>query len=400
MDTHREFISGPIIDEVRRHPAGPFGVDEIRNNYIVESDISSFYDYIDHEQLRAELEIWSDKFESIDGLMQFLEETGGRGFGIPQPSIASDWLSEIYAQRIERDLVRQGLNVWRFNDDFRMACETYADALDAIDKLASAARNVGLNVNEYKTLTFRFMTYLTKHSSYDWMNEVVDLDLEEFEIADSVDVDYPFSFEEVAVAEATERLSRLDLPSEDPKAIDIANLKGGEVSLLRAAIGSLTHYEDSSLVERCNDFLVYAPVLTPDVIRYLISLGSANSGAAAVVVGLMSDDYSRNEWQAMWVVNAAREMSLLHEGSVGAGWVKEQLRRGQGGLLGAEAALALAGVGGVSFDYLDQALRLEPAPLAPLFVMSMGVLGAKQPELVQRVTAVKRSSPLFAALLD
>lgn len=202
VDTHREFIAGPIDDERTMHPPGPVTVESIRNKYVVESDISAFYEYVDHEKLRVELEMWSGKFEEVDGLMQFLVEIQGKAFGIPQPAIASDGLSEVYAQCIERDLIRQGLKVWRFNDDFRMACETYEDALDAIDRLVEAARRMGLSINEYKTLTLGFTKYLTRHSSHDWTNEVSEFDLSDFEVSEDVDYGYGVSVEDLARAEA------------------------------------------------------------------------------------------------------------------------------------------------------------------------------------------------------
>ena len=131
----------------------------------------------------------------------------------------------------------------------------------------------------------------------------------------------------------------------------------------------------------------------------MIRLAPIDSRAMEVVEKLMSDAYSRSEWQAMWIVSAARQISMLDGDSGRRAWVMGQLRRGQGGLLGAESTLALAEVGAIEFDHLDRALRLEPAPLAPWFVLAMRALESVDPSVSQRVAAVRKSSPLFEALL-
>ena len=74
-------------------------------------------------------------YELVNALMQLLEETQGRAYGLPQLLDPSDRLSEVYIDRVERALIRAGFHTWRYNDDFRIGCRDYPETLDAIEHL-------------------------------------------------------------------------------------------------------------------------------------------------------------------------------------------------------------------------------------------------------------------------
>ena len=48
--------------------------------------------------------------------------------------------------------LRQGLTVWRYNDDFRVAVDGWSDALNAVDALERECRSMGLALNDLKTV--------------------------------------------------------------------------------------------------------------------------------------------------------------------------------------------------------------------------------------------------------
>jgi Reverse transcriptase (RNA-dependent DNA polymerase) len=127
--------------------------------YVVKTDISAFYQYVDHAVLASELVAKTGDYEAITALVEFLGELQGRQHGLPQLLNSSDRLSEVYIDIAERDLLRKGLAVWRFNDDFRIACRDYPGALRAIEALDEAARQIGLVISEYKTFTPTFTRY-------------------------------------------------------------------------------------------------------------------------------------------------------------------------------------------------------------------------------------------------
>ncbi len=193
------------------HPRG-------RREYVVEADITAFYQYIDHDFLRHELELHTGRIESIDALVELLAETEGRVFGLPQLLDASDWLSDNYIQAVERELLRRGMAVWRYNDDFRIACRSYIEALDSIERLEEAARAIGLTVSDHKAYTPSFATYFFKTTGRDISSVLIDVDPSDVDV---IVTDYPDLDEDERVDAATFTLARIDLDAEDDNRIDL-----------------------------------------------------------------------------------------------------------------------------------------------------------------------------------
>ena len=71
---------------------------------------------------------------------------------------------------MERRLLRHGLTMWRYNDDFRISVDTWSDALNAVDTLERECREVGLVLNDSKT-------FISKHATYE-VNPIVDRTLQ------------------------------------------------------------------------------------------------------------------------------------------------------------------------------------------------------------------------------
>ena len=68
-------------------------------------------------------------------------------------------LAEAYLSIVERQLLRLGLAVWRYNDDFRIAVDSWSDALNAVDALERECRAIGLALNDLKTVIRKGATY-------------------------------------------------------------------------------------------------------------------------------------------------------------------------------------------------------------------------------------------------
>lgn len=83
-DAYKAFIHGPIEYAFRDEEGPIWNVFGLEVKYVVEADITAFYQYIDHDLLRHELELQTGHIESIDALLELLGETEGRTFGLPQ----------------------------------------------------------------------------------------------------------------------------------------------------------------------------------------------------------------------------------------------------------------------------------------------------------------------------
>lgn len=158
LTKRREEVGGPPKAARPRRIA--FTVKSSTFTHVVKSDITAFYQYIDHQILFDELLARTGDYDAISALIQLLDETQGRRFGLPQLLAPSDRLSEVYIDIVHRSVRRQGFPIWRFSDDFRILCASYEEALNAIEALAEASREAGLVISEHKTTPPTFETYV------------------------------------------------------------------------------------------------------------------------------------------------------------------------------------------------------------------------------------------------
>ena len=398
-DAYRDFLHGPIEFALASGSGSFRTLGTAHIGYVVEADVAAFYQYIDHEILRQQLEMHTGEIEAIDLLIELLRETEQRAFGLPQLIDPSDWLSEIYAQYIERDLLRRGLHVWRFNDDFRIGCVSYTDALDAIERLEEAARSIGLSLSDGKTFTPRFLTYYAKTTGLDVSDTTVPIDPSDVEV---IVAEYPDLDDDEQVAAALATLERLTLPPEDDRRIALEKPASEEIRDLRRAISALARNGDEGGLRYVKQLLAFVPSLTPRLSDYLIA--SYHEESASDVEGIVDsliEGHSLGEWQAMWLVYVLRALLLLQGSESRIAWTREQRDRGRGRALGAEAALTLAGVGEADFDDLDQALRTEPEALAPWYMLAVADMARLVPTTNRdRARAIRDSHPLARVLVD
>ena len=129
----------------------PLDVQDCR--YVLKADIAAYYQYIDHERLVDEVVAQTGDDLAVSIAVDLLHQATGRAYGLPQLNTSSDVLAEIYIEPMRRALIRAGFAAYRFADDFRVACRTYAEALAAWEAADSAARDLGLVLNESKTST-------------------------------------------------------------------------------------------------------------------------------------------------------------------------------------------------------------------------------------------------------
>lgn len=310
---------------------------------------------------------------------------------------SSDWLSEVYIRVVERDLVRRGLPVWRYNDDFRIGCTSYNDALAAIELLAEAARGVGLVISDQKTLTPSFLTYM-------FNNTGVQIDEATAAVAPGdVEVnvtDYPAEDEEDSVQEAVRTLARLDRPNGDDR-IDLKSTSRRDVRDLRRAITLLTRRSDPSGLDRVTHLFLFVPSLTPRLGEYLISLYETHSDGVEKAWDYLSERDSLSEWQLIWLVYVARKCQLMTASSRRQDHVIKLRMLAKNPALRAECAFALAGAGRIGFADLDDALRVEPEVLSAWYILAMRALAqSPRPPLPGQLAAVSQTDPVFRYLLE
>ncbi|GAA3148244.1 hypothetical protein GCM10020255_027020 [Rhodococcus baikonurensis] len=102
--------------------AAPY--DNDNNAYICSTDITAYYQYIDHDVLADELTAQTGDYHTVNALISLLEQVMGTRVGIPQVHASSDTLGDTYIDPIRRTLIREGYDAYVYADDFRIGCSS------------------------------------------------------------------------------------------------------------------------------------------------------------------------------------------------------------------------------------------------------------------------------------
>ena len=137
-------------------------VEELCNQYpyVVETDITAYFDHISHDQLLHRLD---DLFrehidrktlrESKQLLRRLLMRWNRHGsrFGIPQMNDASSFFGNLYLDEFDKWMIRHGYIFLRYVDDMRIFVSDEPGARKALMDLIIQLRSVGMYVASAKT---------------------------------------------------------------------------------------------------------------------------------------------------------------------------------------------------------------------------------------------------------
>lgn len=335
--------------------------------YIVASDIAACYQFIDHALLGAELLTQTGKASTVSAVTALLRNTSGRTYGLPQQSTASDLLAETFLRQLERALVRKGLRVFRYNDDFRFACGSWAEVVRSIEILADEARAFGLTVNDLKTVTWTAAKYTEGLDRAEELRDAIaaeaELDLTKFESDyNGVIVGEPPDREEVNVLASIRVLERWDRVAGRGRTTQANRPEHrAVVKLLPTALKTLEAEPatDVDVLALCMKILRYEKTATPAVASYLVTRHDESAVISAFDKLLAAKAYL-NGWQTWWL----QQPLARHAGfAIGRGakarraWVQDALTAAQDRpVLRAHAALTLARLG-----------MVDTATLLPLY---------------------------------
>jgi len=343
-------LAESLPDEVRSREANvdfreaPLEVEGAR--YVLQTDVASFFQYVDHEVLADELLAQTGEEPAVEALIALLGGVAGRRVGIPQISTASDVLGDVYVDPVRRALARSGLSVFRYADDFRVACPSLGAALGALEACDDAVRRLGLTLNERKTLTFSRRSYEQSLNAFRRREAELFEGDGEADGGDLSALGSQYGDEAVAVVADIETALGLaggapapldegdalahDVPSEDEddrrvfraaaRALDLwaEEDEGHDAqstqdaaitqSLLSRALPLLGRAGDPGPLGYVRAILAHEPALTPQVAEYLVLL-AASDGASARSVRDALDEVVEQDiispWQGMWLAYAA-----------------------------------------------------------------------------------------------
>ncbi len=129
--------------------------------YLLQTDISTFFEHISHKILIEKLGYYIEDAEVIKVLTNLLEYwsryTGMQGMGLPQNSAPSSFLSNFYLISLDDTILREeniDCEYLRFADDINIFTHSKGDAKKILKKLIKNLRELYLNIQDKKTKIF------------------------------------------------------------------------------------------------------------------------------------------------------------------------------------------------------------------------------------------------------
>lgn len=366
---YREFLRAPLAS---------------RPKYVVASDIASCYEQIDHAMLSVELVIQTGDHATADALTWLLRSAGGRTYGLPQQSRASDLLADALLRRLERALIRRGLHVSRYSDDFRFACNSWSEVARSVEVLASEARTLGLTVNELKTVTWGAEKYKEHLDRADRLRrEIADeaeIDLTQFdqEYDGTVTIESP-SQDQIDAHASVLVLNRWARVAGRGR---VAQARRAEhraiLDLLPAALSGLgTQLEtDPDVLNLCNRLLRFERTTTPAVAGYLATRSEPE--VLQSFDRLLRSKPYLNGWQTWWL----QQPMTRHPGFAKGEGARARIRWARAALVAADhtpvlrahAALVLARHGEVDLQQLLNIFNRSSATVRPVVAAALALL--------------------------
>lgn len=135
-------------------------------SYVVQTDISSFYEHIYHHRIENFVNDLFDYSDSasitsigtqVDRLLS--KFSSGRSFGLPVGSQCSRVLAELFMNTVDSSLSDKGIIWHRYVDDITLIAPSEHDAYKVLAELAKELANLGLSLNKTKTIILSSQHY-------------------------------------------------------------------------------------------------------------------------------------------------------------------------------------------------------------------------------------------------
>lgn len=398
-----EYVMWPRADYVPKRwgefERAPIGAGE---TYIVNIDITSFYDSIDHSVLENKIVEIIGEDSIAKCIRKLLSTIMGSNRGLPQGLLPSDTLATLYLQPLDSAMLRSGFNYWRHGDDIRMSANNISLARKSIAIAEIELRKIGLVLNSSKCTIKKAEQYdlhlsetskeyeLIKDKLY--KEKVDDLStntnalqdaMNEAQLDDQMKWDL-FYHESISMEDVIQQMREHLQPAE----LDIAEelfsqtmigIPDGDnplpkdqfhvqikKSMLRLAAG-----KSNVAISNCSSLIAKFPDKTELVCNYLVSLSKSNSlDVANQVEDIVNSDLFLTSWQAAWIYRVLAECCEdLHDYTKAK--ILEKCKDHHAHWLErVEGFKILAKLGELPFDLINQSWEIAPDAYKPDLISS------------------------------
>ena len=129
--------------------------------WVIDADIDSFFDSVDHELLIAKIERYITDPDIVGLITQWIkaEVWDGESLkvmerGIPQGSSISPILANLFLDELDEEMLRNGLRYVRFADDFIVLCKSPEKANEAFEFTNEVLQRLLLKLDEGDIVSF------------------------------------------------------------------------------------------------------------------------------------------------------------------------------------------------------------------------------------------------------
>ncbi|MCY4597138.1 MAG: RNA-directed DNA polymerase [Bryobacterales bacterium] len=240
-------------------------------SHIVLTDISDFYSRIYHHRLENALQSSTKKSNHVKAIMHILSGWNvSESFGIPIGNTASRLLAELTISDIDSALLAADIRFVRFNDDYRIFCQSYTEAYKRLSFLADYLRtNHGLTLQAQKTRILKRDEFERLLSITPATHELRSMSEKFDELIESIGLNDPYGeIDYEGLDEANrEIVDSMNLRSLLDEQID--SNKEIDIPLTRFLLRRLAQIGDSSAIDSLLENLNICHPVFPDIIKYI-----------------------------------------------------------------------------------------------------------------------------------
>jgi hypothetical protein len=314
------------------------------------ADVTSFYRYVPHALLEQRVVETTGRADLADAVRTLLTETMQADVGVPQNVGPSDQFADLVVAPIERRLLRAGLPVTRYNDDFRIGGTSNRAVRHGLEALQAELHTIGLTLNDSKTTILRRETYAA---------HVAQLAGAEYE--DAADIGDEPATDALLRGTKTAFRSAIRKPAAGRSRLQEAEA----LANVRRTLRRFTRWRDPYALSHGQAIINRHPSLTQHYGRYCAQLVGAGHGEE--VASYLESTFRKfilTPWQELWLM----EPLIAGAQPIGrslSSWLTQRLAPDTPPILHARAALASAGVGLLDADLAGSLIDSVPEAARP-----------------------------------